>query len=467
MESEGLMSKGDNLAASNQPLHGRDELLEEFDKLEQEELSEDPADQQAAELDSLLPTLDQRMPDISPRVADRSVVGVVVLDASNLESWERNYGSKAFDAVMSHLAKMTSQLQGNFIRSDEVVCQDAPGGDCLLIFLSAPRGSGVDGNSQRIDFKDIIRRLRSELTAPFNGQRLWLQEAVEKIAIGRALIVHNNSVSPHREVYRAIRRAKSDAQVNFRDMERRQNRVVGEIITSKNIQTLYQPVVELDEGSPFGFEALSRPDSELKDELGAHLFVAASRADLEGELDQTCRKLSMKQHPPLLNEGKLFINCLPPTFYRPHDRLESLLDTWRENGFSEDQLILEITENMTQEQVKRIIPTISKLKERGVHFALDDMGTGITNLRLLADLKPDYIKMDISLTRDINESPRKQRLADYLLELGDGSNAKVIAEGIETLEERKTLLDIGFEYGQGYLFSYPKPNKKVPPITDC
>lgn len=175
----------------------------------------------------------------------------------------------------------------------------------------------------------------------------------------------------------------------------------------------------------------------------------------------------MKQHPPLLNEGKLFINCLPPTFYRPHDRLESLLDTWRENGFSEDQLILEITENMTQEQVKRIIPTISKLKERGVHFALDDMGTGITNLRLLADLKPDYIKMDISLTRDINESPRKQRLADYLLELGDGSNAKVIAEGIETLEERKTLLDIGFEYGQGYLFGYPKPNKKVPPITDC
>jgi EAL domain-containing protein (putative c-di-GMP-specific phosphodiesterase class I) len=139
--------------------------------------------------------------------------------------------------------------------------------------------------------------------------------------------------------------------------------------------------------------------------------------------------------------------------------LELLIDAWLDDGLSPEQLVFEITENITHDQAQRILPSVRRLRARGFKFALDDMGTGTTNLRLLTDLEPDYIKMDITLTRGIAHSAQKQALARYLLELGERCGAELIAEGIEGPDDCDTLRSLGFMLGQGFYLGRPQPRE--------
>ncbi len=428
--------------------------FEAVDQKELEELSEAVRDEEAEGLMAVkLPTLPAVIDTLAQKVEERALVGLVLFDASNLAAWERQHGASAFDAMMARLASNVERMRGTSIRAEDEACFDAVGGEAVLVFLSRPREDTGSG----IDFEEVIARVKRGVFEPSHDAQLSLHEAFEKIAAGSALIIRNSSVDPRREIYRAIRQARSDAQASYLELQRRRHRVVGQMIAHRKINTLYQPIVRLQDTEIMGFEALSRANETDSERLGVHLFVAAARAELDGELDQTCRALSVRRRPGLATTRKLFINCLPPTFYHPMEDLELLIDAWIDDGLSPEQLVFEVTENISHEQAQRILPSIRRLRARGFKFALDDMGTGTTNLRLLTDLEPDYIKMDITLTRGIAKSAQKQALAKYLLDLGERCGAELIAEGIEGPEDCELLRDLGFPYGQGFYLGRPKP----------
>jgi EAL domain-containing protein (putative c-di-GMP-specific phosphodiesterase class I) len=436
-----------------------DDPFESVDQRELKELSEAVRDEEAEELKACsLPTLSAVIEVLAQKVEQRALVGLVMFDASNLGVWERQHGASAFDAVMARLARNVEQMRGDVIGAEDEVCLDAVGGEALLVFLSRPHDS--DGTAV-VDFEELISRIRRGALEPDHDTHLAMHTAFEKLAAGSALIIRNSSVDPRREVYRSIRRARDDAKAHYLEVQRQRHRVVGQMIAHRKIHTLYQPIVRLDSNELMGFEALSRAAQSESERLGVHLFVAAARAELDGELDQTCRALSVRRRPGLEARHKLFINCLPPTFFHPMEDLEVLIDAWLADGLSPEQLVFEVTENITHEQAQRILPSVRRLRARGFKFALDDMGTGTTNLRLLADLEPDYIKMDITLTRDIAASPQKQALAKYLLDLGKRCGAELIAEGIESVEDCETLRDIGFHFGQGFYLGRPQPREDI------
>jgi EAL domain-containing protein (putative c-di-GMP-specific phosphodiesterase class I) len=437
-----------------------DDPLEAVDERELAELSEAVRDEEAGELEpSKLTTLSAIVDLLAKKIEERTLVGLVIFDASNLGPWERQHGASAFDAVMTRLAANVERMRGDCIRVEDEICYEAAGGEGLLVFLSRPRNT--DTESGAVDFDEVIARIKRGVFEPSHDAQLSIHRALEKIAAGSALIIRNSSVDPRREVYRAIRRARADAQANYLEMQRQRHRVVGQMIAHRKIHTLYQPIVELGSNEVMGFEALSRAEESESERLGVHLFVAAARAELDGELDQTCRTLSVRRRPGLSDTRKLFINCLPPTFYHPMEDLELLIDAWVADGLSPEQLVFEVTENITHDQAQRILPSVRRLRARGFKFALDDMGTGTTNLRLLTDLEPDYIKMDIALTRGIAQSPQKQALARYLLELGQKCNAELIAEGIENAEDCQTLCEIGFGFGQGFYLGRPQSREQA------
>lgn len=420
--------------------------------MELEELSEAVRDE-----DKLLTRVDLRalhayISELGRQVNERECVGVVVVDASELTQWERQHGSAAFDSLMGHLATALRQMRGSALRIEDTVCLDADGGEAVYVFLSGPR---EDRPGPSVDFEQVVRRVRRSCFEHFEGAEWLLRNALDQVAIGSSLIIHNDSVDPRREIYRAIRKAKSDAQYNHNEVQRQRHRVVGHMIAQRKINTLYQPIVDMQTGGIVGYEALSRAAESDADRLGVHLFVAASKADLDGELDQTCRTLSIRRRPKLNGDVSLFVNSLPPTFYEPMRDLEQLLDAWEADGLRPDQLVFEITENITHTQLNRILPSVAKLRARGYRFAVDDVGTGESNLQLIADLEPDFIKMDISLVRGISSSSRKQALASYLLELAKRCDAELIAEGIEEQSDMDRLQSIGVRLGQGYLLGRP------------
>lgn len=416
------------------------------------ELSEAVRDEDAGYGLVELSPLYQNIDRLAGQVTRRECVGVVVLDASNLGAWERQYGAAQFTQLVSRLAQATEQMKGSAIRREDLVCIDAPGGDTILIFLGSPR-HGADGPT--IDFEAIVGRIKRLLFEPFQSTQLWYHTALEQVCTGSALLIRNDSVDPRREIYRAIRQARIDAQVSHREIQRQRHRVVGHMIAQRKIRTLYQPILALETNETVGYEALSRAEQTDAEKLGVHLFVAAAKADLDGELDQTCRSLSIVRRPGLTQARRLFVNCLPGTFYEPMRELDAMLDSWEEDGLVPEQLVFEITENITHDQLRRILPNVRALQARGYQFAVDDVGTGTSNLQLIADLEPQYIKMDISLTRGIATSLRKQALASYLLELADRCDAKLIAEGIENQPDCEAVLSLGIALGQGYLLGMP------------
>lgn len=429
--------------------------LDPFESGTQDELNElsEAVRDEDAEIGRVeLSPLHENINEIAVRVADRACVGVIVLDATNLGAWERQYGAAQFTQLMSKLAEATERMKGSAIRTDDIVCVDATGGETVLIFLGAPR---EDHDGPTIDFENIVARVKRQLYEPFHSTQLWYHTALEMVCTGSALLIRNDSVDPRREIYRAIRQARIDAQVGHREIQRQRHRVVGHMIAQRKIRTLYQPIVELATRDPIGFEALSRAEQSDAEKLGVHLFVAAAKADLDGELDQTCRSLSIVRRPGLATTRRLFVNCLPGTFYEPMRELELMLEEWEGDGLAAEQLVFEITENITHEQLRRILPNVQRLQARGYQFAVDDVGTGTSNLQLIADLEPQFIKMDISLTRGISVSTRKQELATYLLDLAERCNAELIAEGIESQADCDTVMRLGIRLGQGYLLGMP------------
>lgn len=428
--------------------------FETVNQLELNELSEAVRDEDARLIRSELSPLHDHIEDLARSVEDRSCVGLVVMDACDLGAWERQYGAAAFESLMNRLAHAVECMRGTAIRKDDVVCLDAPRGEAIVVFLSAPR-EYADGPT--VDFENIVKRIKREFYDYFESSEWWFHQALERVSVGSAFIIRNDSVNPHREIYRAIRKAQIDAQVNHREAQRQRHRVVGHMIAQRKISTLYQPILSIQTGEIVGYEALSRAEPSDAQRLGVHLFVAAAKAELDGELDQTCRALSVRRRPILESSRKLFVNSLPPTFYEPMKDLEAILMAWESDGLLPEQLVFEITETITREQLNQILPSVRKLKKRGYQFAVDDVGTGTANLQLIADLDPDYIKMDITLTRGIAKSSRKQDLASYLLDLARRCDAELIAEGIEDDADRQVIVDLGVHLGQGFLLGRPEP----------
>ncbi|RAL23930.1 hypothetical protein DL240_07220 [Lujinxingia litoralis] len=407
-----------------------------------EELSEAVREEDASQAWSTPGVLSQVIGQVSCAVAERRCSGLWLIDTTQLEGWERQQGAGAFDGFMGRLFEAVERAKGE----RDVVCLEGEGGDTVVVFVM---GDAFLGERE-------MARLSTELLGGFERGQMVMEQALERVALGSAMVLPNASVDPRRQVYRAIRRARGEAQEAYHDQQRRRSRVVGHLIAQRKIRTLYQPVVRLKDRRVEGYEALSRADGGEAQRLGVHLFVAASRAELEGELDQACRMLSVERRPPIGEEGRLFLNCLPPTFYASNPELKALLQGWGESGMRPEQLVFEVTEQITYEQFVRIMPTVRTLREEGYRFALDDVGTGAANLRLLAELEPDYIKMDLELTRGIARSERKRALAHYLQELAIRSGAELIAEGIETFDDLEVLESLGVALGQGYLLGEPR-----------
>ncbi len=398
---------------------------------------------------SNMPVLSEIVDRLADRVVESSIVGVLVFDASLLDSWEHRVGAETFELLFETFGEAARRMSGELLRHEDVVCRDAPGGDTLLVFVTPPRAEDAP------DFAEIASRTRERARSALDERTDLDSNVLERVETGSALIIGRHAVDPRRQIYRAVRRARHHIHQKQHEHVRQTQQLVGSVIAHEEIETRYQPIVDLDSSHTLGFEALSRPTSNFADELETSLFSAAAEVELQPELDQLCRHLSVDRRPSLRPDRRLFVNCLPVAFYDLPARLDDLLTRWTEGGLAPEQLIFEINENVSQSEAERILPTIRRLRERGYEFALDDMGTGMTNLRLLAELEPRYIKMDLSLTRGIAENVRKKALASYLLDLADKSDAELIAEGIETREDLETVVELGIPYGQGHLIGRP------------
>jgi EAL domain-containing protein (putative c-di-GMP-specific phosphodiesterase class I) len=223
---------------------------------------------------------------------------------------------------------------------------------------------------------------------------------------------------------------------------------------------LYQPIVAWADWRVFGYEALVRSSEPTMAHPGA-LFDAAEQLM---RWDDLCRRIRASCPRPLASappDALLFVNVharelLDETLY---DRATSLAE-------AAPRIILEITERAHLDSVPDVESRISQLRAMGFRIALDDIGAGYSGLNSFTMLHPDLIKLDMALVRGIDEDPVKRRLAGLLIQLCQDLGISVVGEGVETVAERETLVQLGCDLLQGYLFGRPAPPFLVPTRGD-
>ncbi len=218
----------------------------------------------------------------------------------------------------------------------------------------------------------------------------------------------------------------------------------------------FQPIVDTGEGNVFAHECLVRLIGETSYNGGEIIQAATSQARVH-EFDSYCRVKAIRSAAAQNRAGsKVFVNFLPTSIYDPRLCLKSTEAAVRATHLTPADVVFEVVESDGVSHVKHLLDIASYYRAAGFGFALDDVGTGANSLQMICDFKPDYIKLDKSLTARL-EDPMRLTAVRKLTELAHEFGVAVIAEGIETAGQSEALQSIGIRYMQGWYFGYPAP----------
>src|SRR5262245_5472372 len=234
-------------------------------------------------------------------------------------------------------------------------------------------------------------------------------------------------------------------------------RAICEIVAAEDLSVVFQPIVRMDDGRLFAYEALVRcrvPAYSSPPDL----FRRASEEGVTGQLGRMIREIAV----PLSSGKPIFLNVHPDELttgwlVRPDDPI-----------FAHDHdVYLEITESVPLTHFELCRSVLSEVRARGgVHLVVDDLGAGYSNLKRIADLEPKVVKLDRELVAGIHLSKRQGQLVTGVVKLCIDLGAIVVAEGIECGDEYAALRDTGAQLAQGYLFArpgFPMPDISWPP----
>ncbi len=215
----------------------------------------------------------------------------------------------------------------------------------------------------------------------------------------------------------------------------------------------FQPIVDAQNGNVFGYEALMRTDAIINMNPLEVLDVATNLGKLydieKATMSNSLRYLS--NNYDLLDAKKLFVNSIPAHMLNLQD-WEELSEKY---SHLMDKLVVEMTEQSEMDD-KALSKFRNRLKKYNISLAIDDYGTGFSNLSNLIRYSPDYVKIDRSLVREIPDSPKIQRLVAGIIEFIHENGYSALAEGVETYEELKTMIGLGADYIQGYYIARPQ-----------
>ncbi|CAA9590517.1 hypothetical protein AVDCRST_MAG81-5446 [uncultured Synechococcales cyanobacterium] len=154
-------------------------------------------------------------------------------------------------------------------------------------------------------------------------------------------------------------------------------------------------------------------------------------------------------------QNKLFINFIPTAIYDPAFCLRSTIAAIDEAGISHENVVFEVVESDQSPDIVHLQNILSFYRDSGFQVALDDLGAGYSGLNLIHQLRPDFIKLDMALSRNVHQDPYKALIAEKLLEIAQHLNIQTIAEGIESEEELHWVREHGATFVQGYLIGKP------------
>jgi EAL domain-containing protein (putative c-di-GMP-specific phosphodiesterase class I) len=333
--------------------------------------------------------------------------------------------------------------------------------DAVLTDVSMPKMSGIEllrvARERDLEVPVLLMTGAPDVSSAIDAVRHGACEYIIKpfeagrlLQLVRRAVDLNRLAKTKREAIRELGSGRPEAG----------DRAGLEVTLDRAIETLwiaYQPIVDLRARKVFGYEALLRGAEPALPNPGA-VIEAATRLGRLHDVGRAVRAVAAKPMANLGPELLLFVNM--------HARdLEDtrLTDPSSELAAIAPRVIFEITERASLDDVSDARAKVAQLREMGFRIAIDDLGAGYAGLTSFAMLEPEFVKLDISIIRDVHVSPVKQKLVGSMTALCKDMGITVIAEGIEAAAERDCLRTLGCDLLQGYLLA--RPGKAFPQIA--
>ncbi len=398
-----------------------------------------------------LPTLAAAIDSLRTPVQDRGALVILYLNFDRYAKIEEIYGWEKLDAVLDTTARELARILSETpLRAARLAVSHLNDDDFLLFYVPPveppSREDGDDGDLS----EELVGRLHAGIADCLEQVHGADIASLFDLYVGRSLVQYDPKARLERVVYRGIRVAASNAH-NLEQRERlRLVDDLRETLRTGAVYIDYHPIVNAADGEVFGYEALARGSirSLRRPEV---MFEVAAEAGLIWELSRLCRARAIQGIKQLLKPGELlFINVDPHDFTDPEFG-DAALDSAEAH-----RIVIEITERTAIKDYPKFRERLRAFRDRGFRFAVDDAGSGYAGLGSIANLEPDFIKLDISLINGIDENFIKQDLVETLVRFANDQGAKVIAEGVEYEQEYEVVRSLGVHLVQGFYLHRPQ-----------
>lgn len=227
------------------------------------------------------------------------------------------------------------------------------------------------------------------------------------------------------------------------------------ILHQQAVTSVYQPIISLKDGTVFGYEALTRGPEGSPLHSPLRLFAAAESEGLLYPLDRLARAKAIQGALSRTEEEMLFLNLSAEILNDPQFEPGRTLELLEQRGLTPGNVVFEITERSSIEDFDAAKTILDHYRQQGYRIAIDDAGAGYSSLQAIAELQPDFIKIDRSIIKDIHRHKTKEYILETMLSFAEKLGIHLIAEGIESAEELMKLTRMGVHFGQGFLLGRP------------
>lgn len=229
------------------------------------------------------------------------------------------------------------------------------------------------------------------------------------------------------------------------------------MLADQRFTSHFQPIVHVaDTSCIFAYEALLRGLDEQGDlVMPGAILELSTEAGLLPQLDRIARLSAIAQASHHRIDNHIFINFSPTALYDPVSCLRSTVEAIDQAGISHDRVVFEVVESDKPQTLDHLKSILKYYRDAGFLIALDDLGSGYSSLNLLHQLRPDFLKLDMDLIRNVHQDPYKAHITAKILEISQKLNIQTVAEGVECTGELNWLQAHGATFAQGYLIAKP------------
>lgn len=400
--------------------------------------------------------LRQSLTEVAKRVRRGAKVAVLWLDLDHFKSVNDAFGHPIGDALLREIGQ---RLKAE-IRDTDLACR--LGGDEFAVLQEQV--------SEPADCAALAQRLISKLSDPY-----LIEDHLVMIGVSIGIVIADEeNCDPDlliRNADLALYRSKSEGRGTYRFFEAEMDKLVQQrraletdlraAIVKEEFELHYQPVMNLGDMSPCGFEALLRWRHCERGLVSPMDFIPIAEETglilpiTDWVLRTACRDACSWSRPL-----RVAVN-LSAIHFRHGDPAASISNALSRSGLDPQRLEVEVTESLLLDNTNAVAQKLLEIKSLGVRISMDDFGTGYSSLSYLSKFPFDKIKIDRSFVRELPGKPDSIAIIRAISGLGASLGMQTTAEGIETLEQLDVAVAEGCSEVQGFLFSKPRPAKEL------